>query len=151
MKILLSPAKKMKMTDACPVSQQHLSEPPLHAQALEIARLLKECTLPELGKVLGASGATLQHAATLYHQFATGMQPDQAALFAYTGTAYTALNPISLSSDTLQFAQDHLRILSGLYGILRPFDRIEEYRLDVGNKLKIDEYKNLYDFWRDPV
>jgi uncharacterized protein len=73
------------------------------------------------------------------------------ALFAFTGEVYRGLDAGSLRNDDLQYAQNHLRILSGLYGCLRPLDLIQPYRLEMGAKLKYYQKKNLYQFWGDQI
>lgn len=73
------------------------------------------------------------------------------AVHAFAGDTYIGLEASSLDSDELDWAQDHLRILSGLYGVLRPRDAIQAYRLEMGSKLKTRRGKNLYDYWGDQV
>ena len=72
-------------------------------------------------------------------------------LFLHKGDVYQGLDAYSLSSDDLNFAQDHLRILSGLYGILRPLDLMQAYRLEMGTKFENKSGKNLYEFWGDTL
>lgn len=74
-----------------------------------------------------------------------------AAIFAFIGEVYRGLDARSLSNDELMYAQDHLRILSGLYGCLRPLDLIQPYRLEMGAKLKYYRKNNLYQFWGDDI
>ncbi len=69
------------------------------------------------------------------------------AVFAFKGDVYTGLDAYSLNQKELDFAQQHLRILSGLYGVLRPLDLMQPYRLEMGTKLNTTEGKNLYEFW----
>lgn len=71
----------------------------------------------------------------------------KAALFAFKGDVYVGLDAETLSSEQLNYAQDHLRLLSGLYGVLKPLDLIQPYRLEMGTKLKNNRGKNLYEFW----
>ena len=73
------------------------------------------------------------------------------ALLAFNGEVFRGLNAKEMSEEDLQFAQGHLRILSGLYGLLRPLDLIQPYRLEMGTRLKYYSYKNLYDFWGDKI
>lgn len=73
------------------------------------------------------------------------------ALFAFKGDVYVGLDAYSLSSEDISFAQDHLRILSGLYGLLRPLDLMQAYRLEMGTSLKNPEGMSLYDFWGDKI
>jgi len=83
------------------------------------------------------------------HSWKTPFTPNNArqALFAFKGDVYTGLDAYSLSEDNLAFAQDHLRILSGLYGVLRPLDLMQPYRLEMGTRLSTASGKNLYEFW----
>ncbi|MEG1721742.1 MAG: YaaA family protein [Bacteroidales bacterium] len=149
MKILLSPAKKMRVAN--PVSAFSATQPALLTKTTQLAQLLKELSLTELGKILGASGTTLHQAFQMYQQFGTSFSAEIPAIYAYVGTAYTALNALTLDDESLIFAQKHLRIFSGLYGILRAGDLIQPYRLDVGNRMKPEGYKNLYDYWQPAV
>ena len=73
------------------------------------------------------------------------------ALLAFTGDVYDGLDAGSLKKRDIQYAQQHLRILSGLYGLLRPLDLIQPYRLEMGRPLKTSDAKNLYAFWRDMI
>jgi cytoplasmic iron level regulating protein YaaA (DUF328/UPF0246 family) len=76
-----------------------------------------------------------------------GTQEKKPAMYAFAGDTYKGLDAKTLADDDLVWAQDHLRILSGLYGLLRPLDEIEPYRLEMGSRLATDRGKNLYDFW----
>ena len=75
----------------------------------------------------------------------------RASVFAFKGDVYQGLDAYSLSSDELNFAQGHLRILSGLYGLLRPLDLMQAYRLEMGTKFENSNGKNLYEFWGDTL
>ena len=69
-------------------------------------------------------------------------------MFAFAGDTYQGFDASTINSDGLRWAQDHLRILSGLYGVLRPFDEIEPYRLEMGSKFNIGDKNSLHDFWK---
>ena len=73
------------------------------------------------------------------------------AILAFKGDVYTGLDAESFKADDFKFAQNHLRVLSGLYGLLRPLDLMQPYRLEMGTKLKTDEGKNLYEFWGSDI
>ncbi len=73
------------------------------------------------------------------------------AILAFRGDVYTGIDADSLSTEDFYFAQKHLRILSGLYGVLRPLDLIQAYRLEMGTKLKNSRGKNLYEFWGNKI
>ncbi len=91
--------------------------------------------------------------ANRFAEFSTPFTPDNArqALFAFNGDVYTGLDAQSLSEDDIAYAQQHLRILSGLYGVLRPLDLMQAYRLEMGTKLANSRGKNLYEYWGDTV
>ncbi len=84
-----------------------------------------------------------------FQHFVANETPDTAkeAIFAFRGDTYIGFDADTASEEALNFAQDHLRILSGLYGLLRPLDRIQPYRLEMGTKLKYQRKENLYEFW----
>lgn len=73
------------------------------------------------------------------------------SILAFKGDVYTGLDAESFKADDLKFAQNHLRVLSGLYGLLRPLDLMQPYRLEMGTKLKTDSGKNLYEFWGSDI
>ena len=73
------------------------------------------------------------------------------SVLAFKGDVYTGLDADNLSQDDLQYAQEHLRILSGLYGVLKPLDLMQPYRLEMGTKLKTRRGKDLYAFWQDRI
>jgi cytoplasmic iron level regulating protein YaaA (DUF328/UPF0246 family) len=73
------------------------------------------------------------------------------AAYAFDGDVYTGLDISTLPSERLEYLQEHVRILSGLYGLLRPMDLMQPYRLEMGTKLKIEEFKNLYEFWGNKI
>src|SRR5690554_8225208 len=72
-------------------------------------------------------------------------------MYAFNGDVYTGLDAYSLSSEKVDYLQNHLRILSGLYGLLKPLDAIEPYRLEMGTKLPMNDKKDLYDFWKETL
>jgi cytoplasmic iron level regulating protein YaaA (DUF328/UPF0246 family) len=154
MKILLSPAKKMRSA-AAPVALT-ATRPRFEREAQELVGVMHDMELAELGKALGCSGATLAGAARMVREFTIVNDGSEAmkgspALFTYSGTAYRALDALSLTDAEVAFACRHLRIFSGLYGIVRPQDLLQPYRLDVGNKLRLDDGSSLYDFWTPRV
>ena len=78
----------------------------------------------------------------------TGKTP---AIFAYDGIQYKSIAPESISKEGIEFLNEHLRIISGLYGVLRPFDMIDEYRLEMQTKVKVNDKANLYSFWNGSI
>lgn len=147
MLILLSPAKNLNF-DPAPDAPK-ATKPTLLKDTSELAETTRKLTKAKLKSLMKISDAL---AATNFERFqafqASAKAPGakQAAL-AFNGDVYWGLEAKTLSDDDLSFAQDHLRILSGLYGLLRPLDAIEPYRLEMGSALKTPRGKNLYDFW----
>ena len=144
MLVVLSPAKKLDMRAAPGVAA---TEPAFAAEARELAAVAQELSPPELQKLMGLSENLARLNAGRFAEFGT-MERKPAAL-AFAGDTYAGLEAASLDPDELDWAQRHLRILSGLYGLLRPLDAIEPYRLEMGSRLKNPGGRNLYDYWGD--
>lgn len=151
MLILLSPAKNMNF-DAAPGAPR-ATKPKFLADTGELSETTAKLTKAKIKSLMGVSDAL----AELNHDRFQAFAPDgkseslkQAAL-AFNGDVYLGLDAATLTKDDLQFAQEHLRILSGLYGLLRPLDAIQPYRLEMGSKLKNPRGNDLYDFWGDKI
>lgn len=144
---LISPAKTL---DYAPIPDAPKATKPAFlgetAILVERARKLRR---KELSELMGISA----NLADLSHQRFETFQIDEAprgaksSVFAFKGDTYQGLDALTLDKDDVAFAQDHLRILSGLYGLLRPLDAIQPYRLEMGTKLKTKRGKDLYAFW----
>lgn len=151
MLILLSPAKSFDFeTKAQTLS---FSEPYF---VEESARLIKKmCTFSpkKLRELMGISYELAALNADRYQQWTTKPIEGNAkqAILAFNGEAYRGLNAKEMSEEDLQFAQNHLRILSGLYGVLKPLDLMQAHRLEMGTKLKYYSNTNLYQFWGDKI
>ncbi len=145
---LLSPAKKMN-TSSFELGIE--SSTPLHTtSAKKIMKALVGLESNDLEKVMAAKGKLLKDVKIMHQQWGRGTLFPAAAL--YNGDAYTRLNARTWSPETWTFAQSHLCILSGLYGMLRPMDHIHPYRLMVGAAWTPHrDFKNLYDFWKKDV
>jgi cytoplasmic iron level regulating protein YaaA (DUF328/UPF0246 family) len=115
--------------------------------------LLRALDLPELAGLMAMSDDLAALTAGRCRAWRPPFTPDNArpALLAYAGDTYAALEAATLDAGDLAFAQDHLRILSGLYGLLRPLDLIQPYRLEMGARLANPEGPDLYAFWRAPL
>ncbi len=146
---LLSPAKKMNMDPA----QTGLSatRPRFDADTRELAKLAKTKTATDLKNLMHISDNLATLNVERFQAFNLDGQSNsaKAAGLAFDGDVYWGLEAKSLSDDDLAYAQDHLRILSGLYGVLRPMDAIQPYRLEMGTKFENARGKNLYAFWKD--
>ena len=144
MRIILSPAKTMRTEEVI------LSEtvPVYLAQAEEIVNALKALTPEERRTVWNCSERLVaENEVRLAHMSLHGAVSP--ALYSYSGLAFTHLSPESLDDAGLAYLQKHLRILSGLYGILRPLDGIVPYRLEMASKFSVGGTRNLYAYWGD--
>lgn len=143
MQIIISPAKKMK-EDIDSFACRDL--PALLPRTRVLLRHLRGLDVPSLRKLLSCND---QIAELNYARFQTmDLERDLTpALLAYEGIQYRYMAPAVFTSDALEYVQEHLRILSGFYGVLRPFDGVRPYRLEMQAKLKTDFCASLYDFW----
>ena len=144
---LLSPAKKLNMA---PVETGvPITQPRLRDDTHELAIVAKTQTAEDLKRLMHISDNLATMNFERFQAFNLDNKSNSAkpAGLAFDGDVYWGLEAESLSEDTLSYAQDHLRILSGLYGVLRPMDAIQPYRLEMGTKMVNGRGKSLYDFW----
>jgi len=142
MLVVVSPAKKLNMT---PTEGVRATKPAFAENAQELAGVARQLSLGALQKLMGLSVNLAQLNADRFAAF--GSQDTKAAALAFAGDTYQGLEAATLDSDEMVWAQDHLRILSGLYGMLRPLDAIEPYRLEMGSRLKTAKGASLYAYW----
>ncbi len=149
MLILLSPAKTLDFSP--PPAGVRPTRPRLSKDTAALVERCKQLGPAELGRLMKLSDSL----ARLNHERFQQMTPrpkrdnSKPALLAFQGDVYRRLDAGSLSAGDLDWAQDHLRILSGLYGVLRPLDSIQPYRLEMGSRLETSRGRNLYEFWGD--
>lgn len=151
MKILISPAKSLDYTTALP--SKLVTKPAFVEYAKTINEVLVQKTPAELGKLMKISEnlSELNYQRNVDRSFICtneNAQDFRPAIFAFNGDVYSGLDAYSISADKYEQLQDKLRILSGLYGMLRPFDQLEPYRLEMGTKMAIGACKDLYAFWK---
>lgn len=147
MKLLISPAKKMRVDrDFLPPE----STPVLADQSALLLEELRKLSYPQLKKLLACNDALAQEAFQRFQEMdlSKGETP---ALLAYDGIQYKYMAPGLFTQNQLEYVKEHLRILSGFYGVLRPFDGVEPYRLEMQAKLATPQGKNLYQFWGDTL
>ena len=142
---VISPAKKLNMD---PVDHPR-SQPDLLKEANSLAATARQLTIGDLKKLMGISPDLAKLNRDRFKSFVKepGIDQTKQAAFMFDGDTYTGLDVNSLDEDALRYAQDHLRILSGLYGVLRPLDEIQPYRLEMGSRLSTRRGKSLYDYW----
>ena len=148
---LLSPAKTLDF-ETPPVTEQATMPDRLEDSA-ELIDVLRPYSPDELGALMKLSPKLSELNVQRYHDWQVPFQEGDAkqAVLAFKGDVYTGLEADNMSQDELAYAQDHLRILSGLYGLLRPLDKILPYRLEMGTKLKNPRGADLYAFWGDSI
>jgi cytoplasmic iron level regulating protein YaaA (DUF328/UPF0246 family) len=144
---LLSPAKKLNMDPA--ETGLDITRPRFEDDTRELATVAKKQTVADLKKLMHLSDNLATLNVERFQAFNIDGQSNsaKAAGLAFDGDVYWGLEAKTLSDEDLDYAQKHLRILSGLYGVLRPMDSIQPYRLEMGTKLTTKRGKNLYEFW----
>lgn len=148
---IISPAKIQNFKQEAKQSKH--SQPRFMDEASLLIELMRNLSQTELSKLLGVNSQLTQLNFDRIFNWHLPFTPDNAkqAAFVFDGEAFRGLNAQTLSEDSLDYAQTHLRILSGLYGVLRPLDLIQTYRLEVSSKLENPNGKNLYAFWRERI
>ncbi len=149
MKILISPAKSLNFEDKVQTSIN--SKPLFHNDAIKINSELKKESIESLCDLMGISSKLGELNWTRNQDFIKDSNYSKQAIFAFNGDVYDGLDINSLDNEKHQLVNNVIRILSGLYGILKPFDHIKPYRLEMGTKFSINGNKNLYDFWKSKV
>jgi cytoplasmic iron level regulating protein YaaA (DUF328/UPF0246 family) len=149
MKILISPAKSLDFENT--IERSHSSKPLFADKAQQINNILKELSAPDLGDLMSISPKLSDLNWSRNQDFQKKNSKQRQAIFAFNGDVYEGIDATSISSLNHGKLQNTLRILSGLYGILKPFDNIKPYRLEMGTKISIKGTKNLYDFWKKDV
>ena len=147
---VISPAKKLNDTAA---ARADVTLPMFQTDATYLAETAGALDVPALQKLMGISENLAQLNADRFAAF-EGASTEANALPAalmFAGDTYTGLEAPTLGDDAMRWAQDHLRILSGLYGLLRPLDLIQPYRLEMGSRLANERGKTLYAYWGDQL
>ncbi|MEM1409434.1 MAG: peroxide stress protein YaaA [Pseudomonadota bacterium] len=147
MLIVLSPAKNL---DFDPADQRlKTTEPAFSEETAKLVAIMKKKSASNIGSLMGISDKLATLNAERYKAF--GKQSKKQAILAFNGDVYRGFDAGSLDAKGLASAQKRIRILSGLYGILKPLDLIEPYRLEMGTKLQTKRGESLYDFWGEQL
>ncbi|MBR2654890.1 MAG: peroxide stress protein YaaA [Loktanella sp.] len=149
MLVVISPAKSLDMD---PVQVQ-ATQPVYQDDAVRLAKTARGLTLGDLKSLMSISDDLARLNRDRFKAFVADPAPEtvKPAALAFNGDTYQGLEAKTLSEDDLAWAQEHLGILSGLYGLLRPLDAIQPYRLEMGSKLKTRRGASLYDYWGDTI
>lgn len=147
---ILSPSKKQDFDVSAPTNT---TQPRFLSEAETLMQELRTLSRPQIGELMSISDKLASLNFDRFQQFDPPFTNANAkpAVLAFRGDVYDGLDADSLSEESLAFAQEHLRILSGLYGILRPLDLIQPYRLEMKTKLANPEGDDLYEFWGDKL
>jgi len=151
MKLVLSPAKSLNFESPLPNAQY--TEPQFLAQSERLNKMLKTKSAKSLSKLMSISDALGQLNYERNQSWELPFTKDNArpATYAFNGNVYRGLDAYTIPEDKLETLQNTVRILSGLYGLLKPTDLIQPYRLEMGTKLAVGKNKNLYEFWKNDI
>ncbi len=150
MLMIIAPSKTQELTATLPVS---VSQPALLNDTVLLIQELRKMSPPELGSLMKMSGRLADETALRIGSFTLPFTKENSAcaISVFQGDVYSRIKVDRYGEDDLLYMQDHLRILSGLYGVLRPLDLMQRYRLEMGCRLPNTRGKNLYDFWGNKV
>jgi len=148
--VILSPSKSMDMNSG---KEGDFTQPDFINQSKILVSKLRTFSTPELMEFMVISEKLGELNRQRFKAWNAPFSNDNAkpSLYAFTGDVYDGIDPATLKKRDVQFAQNHLRILSGLYGLLRPLDLIQPYRLEMGRPLKTQGARNLYEFWKNTI
>ncbi|HEM6891698.1 TPA: peroxide stress protein YaaA [Providencia rettgeri] len=151
MLITISPAKTLDYES--PLATQQFTQPELLAESQKLINVCRKLTPADIASLMKISDKLAGLNAARFAEWHADFTPDNArqAILAFKGDVYTGMQAESFSQADFEFAQSHLRILSGLYGVLRPLDLMQPYRLEMGIRLKNTRGKDLYEFWGDII
>jgi len=151
MLLVVSPAKNLDYES--PLATTEYSQPGMLDHSQELIDTCVKLTPADIASLMGISDKLAGLNAARFGQWSQPFTPDNArqAVLAFNGDVYTGLDAASFSKQDFDFAQQHMRILSGLYGLLRPLDLMQAYRLEMGTKLANSRGTNLYQFWGELI
>ena len=151
MKIVISPAKSLNYEKTVPVTTH--TEPQFLKQTATIQNTLKKKKPDQLSELMDISAKLAELNWQRNQDWHVPFTPDNArqAVYAFDGDVYTGLDVYTLPEDKISILQERLRILSGLYGLLKPLDLMQAYRLEMGTAMPVGKNKNLYEFWKKTI
>ncbi|MEG0278287.1 MAG: peroxide stress protein YaaA [Morganella sp. (in: enterobacteria)] len=151
MLLTISPAKTLDYDS--PLTTQRYTQPELLTQSEELMQTCRKLTPADIGSLMHISDKLAGLNAARFGEWQPDFTPENArqAILAFKGDVYTGMQAETFSEADFDFAQQHLRMLSGLYGVLRPLDLMRPYRLEMGTKLANPRGNNLYTFWGDII
>lgn len=149
MLLVISPAKTLDYES--PLATDKYTQPQLLEASQQLIDIARQLSPAQIASLMSISDKLAHLNAERFNDWQPPFNPDNArqAILAFKGDVYTGLDAASLNDEDFTFAQQHLRMLSGLYGLLRPLDLMQPYRLEMGIKLANPQGKDLYSFWGD--
>ena len=151
MLLVLSPAKSLELSK--PIDCSIASQPVFNIDKKPVVDMLKKMKPKKIAETFSLSEKLAQLNYERYQELGSkeNIKNSRQAIFTFDGEVYTGFDASSLDKKQFAFTQENVRILSGLYGVLKPFDLMEPYRLEMGSKVSIGKIKNLYAFWSEKV
>ncbi len=151
MKLVLSPAKSLNFESPLPTAQH--TEAQFLAQSERLNKMLKTKSARNLSKLMSISDALgqLNYERNQSWELPFTKDNSRPAVYAFNGDVYRGLDAYTIPEEKIETLQNTVRILSGLYGLLKPTDLMQPYRLEMGTKLKVGRKKNLYEFWKNDI
>lgn len=148
---VISPAKTLDFETTSQLKDY--TQPVFLKQSQQLVSALKALSANEIASLMKVSDKLAGLNMARFQQWQTPFTPDNAkqAILAFQGDVYTGLDAQTLDKKSIEFAQQHLRILSGLYGVLKPLDLMQAYRLEMGTSFETKQGKDLYAFWGDKI
>ena len=149
--VILSPAKRLNFQE--PNTAGRHTIPSFIEESVILVDRLKKLSAKKLQKLMGINNNLAETNYDRYQNWSPEFHEDVAkpAILAFRGDVFLGMDPQSYGKEDFDFAQEHVRILSGLHGILKPLDLIRPYRLEMGTQLKIGKSNNIYEFWKDKI
>jgi uncharacterized protein len=148
---LISPAKTLDFDSQ--IATDSFSQADHLSQSRRLIQRMKQFSGQDLSRLMKVSSAIAELNVDRFRHWKTPFNESNSrqAIFAFKGDVYIGLDPHSMDDANLSYAQQHVRVLSGLYGLLRPLDLIQAYRLEMGTRVDIGSANNLYQFWDDKI
>jgi cytoplasmic iron level regulating protein YaaA (DUF328/UPF0246 family) len=151
MKLVISPAKSLDFNTELPTAK--ITEGCFLAEAERLNKLLKQKSAKSLSKLMHISDnlGQLNYERNQEWELPFTLDNARQAIYAFNGDVYRGIDAYTIKQDKLDKLQDTVRILSGLYGVLKPLDLIQPYRLEMGTKMPVGKNKNLYEYWQKKI
>ena len=149
MKVLLSPAKSLNFDTDLPTQKSTI--PQFAEETSKLIEVLQTKSKNDLAQLMSISDNLAALNYDRFQDFNVDTSKGRPAIYTFNGDVYNGFDAFSIPADHIDFMQKTVRILSGLYGFLRPLDKMQAYRLEMGTQLKVGQSKNLYEFWQEKI